>query len=105
VKLPAAPSLHRLREMPGWQDISNFRFQPRWKEELVCTSPGGTIVLELPMGVLSAYLPTEAAWKHTAPAWSRDLWPVLRSEIEARCKANKTKFIIDETADVNFVSG
>jgi hypothetical protein len=29
-----------------------FRFQPRWKEELVVSADGGSIVLELPMGTL-----------------------------------------------------
>jgi hypothetical protein len=80
--------------------VSTFKFQPRWKEELVCTGPGGTFVLELPMGVLSAYLPTETAWQSKAPAWARDLWPVLKEELEAWCLANKATFVIDETASV-----
>ncbi len=42
--------------------MSKFKFQPRWKEELVVTGDGGQFILELPMGVLSAYLPTESAW-------------------------------------------
>jgi len=60
-----------------------FEFQPRWKEELVCTGPGGTFVLELPMGVLSAYLPTEAVWQEKAPVWSRALWSELHDELAA----------------------
>jgi len=52
------------------------------------------------MGVLSAYLPPESAWQQKAPAWAHDLWPVLRSELEAWCKANGAKFVIDETAAV-----
>lgn len=80
--------------------MSTFTFQPRWKEELVCTGPGGSFVLELPMGVLSAYLPTEDAWKAKAPAWARHLWPDLKLELEAWCKKSKAQFIIDETAGV-----
>ena len=64
------------------------------------TGPGGRFVLELPMGVLSAYLPTESAWIKKAPAWSRELWPVLRVELEAWCKENGAQFFIEETADV-----
>lgn len=77
-----------------------FQFQPRWKEELVVIGPGGSFVLELPMGLLSAYLPTEATWPTKAPAWAADLWPVLRSELEEWCRASKADLIIDETASV-----
>jgi hypothetical protein len=77
-----------------------FTFQPKWKEELVCTGPGGSFTLELPMGVLSAYLPTEVEWQRKCPSWAKDLWPTLRSELEAWCKANHAEFIIDASAHV-----
>ena len=80
--------------------MSTFTFQPRWKEELVCTGPGGSFVLELPMGILSAYLPTEEAWKRKAPAWACDLWPELKTELEAWCRANHDQFYIDASAAV-----
>ena len=57
-------------------------------------------MLELPMGVLSAYLPTEAAWHRSAPVWARGLWPFLRVELEEWCRANNARFIIDEEAKV-----
>jgi len=79
---------------------ATFTFQPRWKEELVCTGPGGSFVLELPMGVLSAYLPTEAMWQSKAPVWARDLWPELKIELESWCRNNKAQFVIDESAGV-----
>ena len=81
--------------------MSTFKFQARWKEELVCTGPGGTFVLELPMGVLSAYLPTEDVWKQKAPQWAKELWPTLRTELEAWCSANKAQFVIDPTASIS----
>lgn len=77
-----------------------FAFQPRWKEELVCTGPGGSFILELPMGVLSAYLPTETAWAAKSPPWARELWPVLKNELEDWCHRNGAKFLIDESAAV-----
>ena len=77
-----------------------FTFQPKWKEELICTGPGGSFILELPMGILSAYLPTEEEWQRKSPAWARELWPTLRSELEAWCNANKAQFFIDATASV-----
>lgn len=77
-----------------------FQFQARWKEELVVTGPGGAFVLELPMGVLSAYLPTEEAWPANAPGWAVDLWPVLHAELADWCQANKAELIVDATAQV-----
>ncbi|WP_282244375.1 hypothetical protein [Stenotrophomonas sp. PS02300] len=80
--------------------MSVFEFSGRWKEELVCTGPGGSFVLELPMGILTAYLPTEDAFKRTAPTWAEDLWPQLRDELEQWCVANKAQLVIDPTAGV-----
>lgn len=77
-----------------------FEFEPRWKEELVCTGPGGVFVLELPMGVLSAYLPTEEKWQTRGPSWARDLWPTLKAELEGWCQRNGAKFFVDESAAV-----
>jgi hypothetical protein len=80
--------------------MSIFKFQSRWKEELVCTGPGGVFILELPMGILSAYLPTEEVWREKSPEWARELWPVLRTELEQWCAAHKARFYIDPTAGV-----
>ncbi|UJW84172.1 hypothetical protein [Devosia sp. SL43] len=77
-----------------------FTFSPRWKEELVVSGPGGSFVLELPMGILSACLPTEEAWPGKAPAWAIDLWPQLRTELEHWCRANDAQFYIEDNAPV-----
>jgi hypothetical protein len=77
-----------------------FSFQPRWKEELVVTGPGGAFVLELPMGILSAYLPTESAWRSKAPHWAIDLWPVLKAELEQWCRDNQARLYVDEFVNV-----
>ena len=77
-----------------------FTFQPRWKEELVVTSKNGSFILDLSMGILSAYLPTQNVWHEKAPIWAKDSWPELKQELEAWCKENNAKFIIDATAIV-----
>jgi hypothetical protein len=77
-----------------------FQFQPRWKEELVVTGPGGTFVLELPMGVLTAYLPTENAWQRKAPPWASGLWAILRAELSEWCEANKSELVTSNDAGV-----
>jgi hypothetical protein len=77
-----------------------FRFQPRWKEELVVTGSGGSFVLELPMGVLSAYLPSENEWKEHGPEWARDLWPELRRDLDEWCRTHNADLYIIATASV-----
>jgi hypothetical protein len=82
-----------------------FQFQPRWKEELVVTGPGGAFILDLPMGVLTACLPTEAVWREQAPAWARELWPVLHAELAKWCVATKAGLEVDARAGVYPVQG
>ena len=80
--------------------MSVFGFAPRWKEELVVSGPGGSFILELPMGKLTACLPTEEAFRARAPEWARELWPQLRDELQAWCGQNDADFVIDPTAAV-----
>ena len=80
--------------------MAAFEFRAKWKEELVCKGPGGVFVLELPMGILTAYLPTEEAFKSKAPGWAQGLWPQLKEELSQWCVANKAQLVIDPTASV-----
>jgi hypothetical protein len=77
-----------------------FEFYPRWKEELVVKGDGGSFVLEMPIGVLSVYLPTEDQWSDKSPCWAKGDWSLLRSQLEIWCKENKAQFHLDETAGV-----
>lgn len=80
--------------------MSTFRFEPRWKEELVCTGPGGSFILYLPMGVLTALLPTEEEWQRRAPEWARDMWPQLHRDLQAWCRQNRAQLVIEPSAVV-----
>jgi hypothetical protein len=77
-----------------------FVFAARWREELVCTAAGGSFVLELTMGELAAYLPTEEAWQARGPEWARPLWPVLHAELKAWCRQNKARLVVDAGASI-----
>ena len=77
-----------------------FHFEPRWKEELVVTAAGGSFILEMPMGILAAYLPTEEEWHGRGPEWAQSLWPTLKLELEAWCLANQVQLHIDPSATV-----
>lgn len=78
-----------------------FRFTARWKEELVVVGPGGSFILELPMGVLTARLPTNDVWHTVAPGWAVDLWAVLRTELVQWCAANGAGLEIAPSATVS----
>jgi hypothetical protein len=78
-----------------------FRFTARWKEELVVNGPGGSFILELPKGVLTARLPAERVWPAVAPDWAVDLWPVLKAELEKWCAANGADLQIDPSATIS----
>jgi hypothetical protein len=84
--------------------MSIFRFEPRWKEELLCTATGGSFVLEFPMGSLSVYVPTEAVWKCDAPQWASDLWPALVADLRIWCVVNDAQLVIDDAAPVSGVA-
>jgi hypothetical protein len=62
-----------------------FRFQPRWKEELVCECDLGSLVLDLTMGVPTVYLPNEQVWPAIAPDWAKPHWQSLHDQLQAWC--------------------
>jgi tetratricopeptide (TPR) repeat protein len=77
-----------------------FTFQPQWKEMLVCSCSLGTFVLEMPMGIVSVYLPTESSWKSRAPLWAREHWKAVHSQLEAWCRDYGFPLYLDEAAGV-----
>jgi hypothetical protein len=77
-----------------------FQFAGRWKEELVATGAGGSFVLEMPIGILSVYLPPEAEWQRKGPDWARPHWHELKLDLEAWCAAANAVLHIDPTATV-----
>ena len=77
-----------------------IKFQPRWKEELVCTSQASAFVLEMPMGVVSVYYPTEAAWTDRAPKWAAPFWDEIQQQLRAWCVAQNIPLYIDDRAQV-----
>lgn len=80
--------------------MPSYVFSPRWKEELVCTSPEGRrLVFEHPMGVPSVYFPTEASWAREAPEWAKDKRGEILEALRAWCGSSVALYI-DETAGV-----
>jgi hypothetical protein len=72
--------------------MSVCRLQIRWKEKSVRTGPRGILILELPMGILSAYLPPEDIYRRKTPARAHGFWPTLRIELAEWSTTNKAEF-------------
>ncbi len=62
-----------------------FTFEPRWKEELVCSCPLGSLLLSMPMGVVSVRLPSEESWSSSAPEWAKPHWQSFRRQLREWC--------------------
>lgn len=80
-----------------WMD---FSFQSRWKEELVCICRLGKLVLEMPMGVPSVYIPSEQAWQDSAPAWAVPYWQALHLQLAKWCADQGIPLHVDKSASV-----
>lgn len=52
------------------------------------------------MGVLSVYLPTEAAWQNAAPEWAGSYWSAIHAQLEAWCARHAIPLHVDSTAGV-----
>ena len=61
---------------PGRVNImKNFTFNIRWKEELDGFVDGHRFTVEITMGSLHVYFPSERIWESNAPAWAKGMWP------------------------------
>ena len=64
------------------------------------TANEGSFCIDLAMGVLTAFLPTEQDWPEKAPKWAHGLYPILKEELEAWCGANNARLVIDDSGVV-----
>ena len=84
----------------GTRSDGVFTFQPRWKEELVCSCARGSFVLEMPTGVVTVYLPTAERWPAVAPGWAKEDWAVVHRELAAWCLRGRIPLRVDANAHV-----
>lgn len=80
--------------------MPEFLFQPKWKEELICSADGQQFILEFPMGSPTVYLPTKESWQAKAPQWASPHWTELFDQLSSWSKANNVQLVVDETAQV-----
>lgn len=83
-------------------NTSKVQFQPKWKEELVCTLDGRGFVIEMTMGVPTVYLPTQSKWELSAPEWARPQWERVRADLAVWCEQQRIPLVVEDHAWVNF---
>lgn len=81
---------------------TRITFEPRWKEELVCTMDGRRFVIELTMGQLHAYLPSKETWERDAPDWAKDQWDRVHQDLATWCKGQSMPLSVEDRAWVSF---
>ncbi len=81
---------------------SKVQFEPKWKDELVCTMDGRQFVVEMTMGFLKVFFPTQPKWEASAPAWARQQWERVRADLAAWCEQQKMPLVIEDHAWVSF---
>jgi hypothetical protein len=81
--------------------FGDVTFTPRWKEELLCSSSLGNLILEMPMGIPSEYFPTQAAWLISAPDWAKPYWGELHVRLQKWCTQQQLPLYLDTTARVS----
>jgi len=89
-------------EVMGEPASARVQFEAKWKETLVCTMDGKRFSIELTMGVLKVYLPTQSRWEAVAPDWARSQWERVREDLAVWCLRERIPLVVDESAWVEF---
>lgn len=66
-----------------------FDFQPRWKEELLCSCELGELTIEMSMGVDTVWIPSRERWAEIAPPWAQPWWDAFHRQLLAWCDARQ----------------
>jgi hypothetical protein len=76
----------------------DWTFAPKWKEELVCTCPQGSLILEFTMGRATVYFPTAERWRSQAPDWAVPLRDEMESALRTWCAVQGIPVVMDGSA-------
>ena len=79
-----------------------FSFTPKWKEILQCRSPVGAFDIEMTMGVMRVYFPTEDIWRQHTPDWMAACYTPILSQLQHWCAENDIPLYIEESAHIHW---
>jgi len=80
-----------------------IKYHPKWKETLVGSIEENIFYVEMTMGTLHVYFPTEEAWNASAPLWARDKWEAAKEAAKDWCREQNIPLTIDNAAWVDFI--
>ena len=63
---------------------------------------GRQFIIELTMGAMAAYLPTESRWEAAAPDWAKGQWDRVKGDLSAWCDQQRWPLHVEESAWVQF---
>ena len=82
---------------------TEITYNARWKELLVGRIGENCFHVELSMGTLHVYFPTEKIWDDFAPPWAKGKWGTAKEAVELWCVKENTPITIDDKAWVEFL--
>jgi len=56
---------------------------------------GRTFVVELTMGRLTVYFPTQLRWEASTPDWARAQWARVQRDLSAWCEHQKIPLVVE----------
>ncbi len=80
-----------------------IKYHSKWKETLVGEIGDYSFHIELTMGILTVYFPTEETWNESAPSWAKGCWEMAKFEAEKWCNTSNIPMVIDHKSWVDFI--
>jgi hypothetical protein len=87
--------VYTLKTVP---DASAYKFTPRWKEELVCESASGQLVLEMIISKPTVYFPTDSRWNELAPDWAKERRSEILQALQQWSTSQDIQIVVDDKA-------
>ncbi len=78
-------------------------YHAAWRETLIGTYEEHHFHVELTMGKLHVYFPSEQKWIKTSPEWAADLWKDAVDTARKWCEKEKIPFSIDDNGWFYFI--
>lgn len=77
-----------------------YRFTARWKEELLCESEFGQLVLEMPLGEPAVLFPTGPRWNEIVVAshWAHGQRDEILAALQSWCSSNGIPLVVTDDA-------
>ena len=80
----------------------SIQYRAKWKELLVGLIGNHSFSVEMTMGTLHVYFPTEEKWNESAPQWAIGQYGIAREEVINWCSKEEIPVTFESHAWVDF---